>query len=89
MQINLEVRRMSGTSERLHMATESQPASLPYRPPLRAWAGRGSGTACRLCGGAIEAHQVEYELELEPAAAERIVLYMHLECYQRWAASRP
>ena len=76
---------MSQAHECLQQTTPS-PAP-PYQDPVRAWAGRGSGAACRVCGAAIGADQIEYEVELEPAAAERLVLCMHLECYQWWAAS--
>ena len=77
--------RMSRAHECLQDATESRHVGLPYRKPMRTWAGRGTGAPCRACGGPIGADQIEYEVELEPSATERPVLRMHLECYQSWA----
>ena len=75
---------MSQAHECLQRATPS--STPPYQDPVRAWAGRGSGAACSMCGGAIGADQIEYEVELESSATERLMLCMHLECYQGWAA---
>ena len=71
---------MGGTRE----CSVEAAAAVPYRQPRRAWAGHGTGTLCDICQLAIEANQIEYEVELQGEADE--VLYMHLHCYQHWAA---
>jgi hypothetical protein len=58
---------------------------LPYQEPLRTWAGRGSGALCNLCGHAIRAQDIEYELELPPAESGRS-LHFHFNCYRTWEA---
>ena len=37
---------------------------LPYEEPMRTWAGHGTGALCNVCGLAIRAHDIEYEVEL-------------------------
>jgi hypothetical protein len=58
---------------------------LPYQEPLRTWAGRGSGALCNLCGHAIKAQHIEYEIELPPADSGRS-LHFHFDCYRTWEA---
>jgi len=67
--------------------TSATEIRLPYRPPARAWAGHGSGRDCHLCQRAIDAHQIEYEVELREGP-QSLVLYLHVDCYHRWAAVR-
>jgi hypothetical protein len=56
---------------------------LPYQEPLRTWAGRGTGALCNLCGLAIKAHDIEYEVELASAGSSR-ELRFHFNCYRIW-----
>jgi hypothetical protein len=60
----------------------------PTRKPLRTWAGHGTGATCKECGGQIEPHQIEYEIELPegsdaPSAAGGS-LHFHFVCYRDW-----
>jgi hypothetical protein len=57
-----------------------QAPALSVREPLRTWAGQGTGRLCTLCGRPIEAHQIEYEVEL--TAGRR--LRFHFTCQQDW-----
>ena len=56
---------------------------LPYRKPLRTWAGHGTGATCNGCGEAIRADDIEYEVELPPGS-NALPLHFHLECYRNW-----
>ena len=41
---------------------------LPGQSPQRTWAGQGCGAPCMICGHAINADELEYELEFAPGA---------------------
>jgi hypothetical protein len=56
---------------------------LRQREPLRTWAGRGTGVTCNGCGEPIQAHEIEYEVEM-PAGSETPTLNFHLMCYRNW-----
>lgn len=60
---------------------------LPYQEPLRTWAGRGSGALCNLCGHAIKAQDIEYEVDVPPAESGRSLRF-HFNCYRTWEAQR-
>ena len=75
----------------LNSAKDSEPDSsgvLSQQAPLRTWAGRGTGAPCNLCGRAIQAHEVEYEIELAPATAGRSLRF-HFNCYRAWELKSP
>jgi hypothetical protein len=55
----------------------------PYRKPLRTWAGHGTGAVCDRCREPIQAHEIEYEIEL--AGSEARSLRFHFSCYRNWA----
>jgi hypothetical protein len=66
---------------------------MPNRKPLRTWAGHGTGATCNECGGPIEPHQIEYEVELPHSsgahsaghgAASGGALHFHFICYRDW-----
>jgi hypothetical protein len=67
---------------------------VPYRKPLRTWAGHGTGATCHRCGESIQAHEIEYEIELPSVAEEHPVrfqarsfgpsLRFHFACYRKW-----
>lgn len=63
---------------------------LPYQEPLRTWAGRGTGVRCDLCGSAINAQDIEYEVELAHGSAGLAPetgargLHFHFNCYRLW-----
>jgi hypothetical protein len=64
--------------------TEKADVSLmPRREPLRTWAGHGTGAICNGCGEPIQAHEIEYEVELPPGA-DVPALNFHLVCYRSW-----
>jgi hypothetical protein len=64
--------------------TEKVDASLiPQREPLRTWAGHGTGVVCNGCGEPIQAHEIEYEVEMPPGS-DAPVLNFHLACYRSW-----
>jgi len=56
---------------------------MPYRRPLRTWAGHGTGATCHRCGLTIEAHDIEYEVELAPPG-NHTGLRFHFKCYRTW-----
>jgi hypothetical protein len=60
---------------------ERQP--LPYKEPVRTWAGYGTGALCNVCGLAVKAHDIEYEVELLTQGSVR-TLRFHLKCYRIW-----
>jgi hypothetical protein len=60
-----------------------------YRQPVRVWAGNGTGAMCSFCGYSIQAHEIEYEIELSPPSTDGILRF-HFRCHRRWEArSRP
>jgi len=69
--------------------TESETAEkvdssrMDRREPLRTWAGRGTGVTCNGCGEPIQAHEIEYEVEM-PAGSDAPTLNFHLMCYRNW-----
>jgi hypothetical protein len=64
--------------------TEKVDASLvPQREPLRTWAGHGTGAICNGCGERIQAHEIEYEVEM-PKGRDVPALNFHLVCYRNW-----
>ncbi len=66
----------------------------PSRKPLRTWAGRGTGATCNGCGGSIQPHEIEYEIELPANGGARVLRYQpssdaqslrfHFGCYRNW-----
>ena len=56
---------------------------LPYEEPLRTWAGHGTGALCNMCGLAIQAQDIEYEVELLSNGSARN-LHFHFNCYRVW-----
>jgi hypothetical protein len=56
---------------------------VPNSKPLRTWAGQGTGAICNECGGSIEPHQIEYEIEM-PHGSDTPSLHFHFVCYRDW-----
>ena len=71
------VRTGSETSEKVDVSR------MPQREPLRTWAGHGTGVVCNGCGEPIQAHEIEYEVEMPPGSDVR-ALNFHLACYRTW-----
>jgi hypothetical protein len=71
------VRTVSETTEKVDVSL------MPHREPLRTWAGHGTGVTCNGCGASIQAHEIEYEVELAPGS-EVATLHFHLDCYRTW-----
>jgi hypothetical protein len=67
--------------------TENVDVPLPFPKPLRTWAGHGTGATCNGCGGAIQAHEIEYEIE-QPAGSDVRSLHFHFVCYKSWTDRR-
>ena len=65
--------------------SENVDVSLMPRRPLRTWAGHGTGAICNGCGGSIEPHQIEYEIEM-PQGSDAPLLHFHFACYRDWTA---
>lgn len=61
--------------------TERQ--SLQGGERLRTWAGHGSGAPCNGCGGSIQEHEIEYEVEM-PRGNDVPTLHFHFACYRSW-----
>jgi hypothetical protein len=59
--------------------------TLMPRRMLRTWAGHGTGATCNGCGGSIEPHQIEYEIEM-PRGSDAASLHFHFVCYRDWTA---
>jgi len=57
--------------------------SLAYQEPMRTWAGRGSGALCNMCGVAILARDIEYEVEVNSMEGLRSI-HFHFNCYREW-----
>jgi hypothetical protein len=62
---------------------QSEAGTLPYEEPLRMWASRGTGARCSFCRMPIEAHDIEYEVEMAPPG-NPVGLHFHLNCYRAW-----
>jgi len=56
---------------------------MRQREPLRTWAGHGTGAICNACGAPVQAHEIEYEVEM-PAGSAAPTLNFHLMCYRNW-----
>jgi len=56
-----------------------------HRQAVRVWAGNGTGATCSFCGCCIQAHEIEYEIELSPPSTERSLRF-HFRCHRRWEA---
>jgi hypothetical protein len=71
--------------ETLRPVTSEKPEAplMPYREPLRTWAGHGSGALCNGCGRSIKSQEIEYEIELPPGGHLRS-LHFHFACYRNW-----
>ena len=68
--------------------TENVDVSLVrQREPLRTWAGHGTGVICNGCGEPIQAHEIEYEVEMPPGS-DVPALNFHLACYRTWTGRR-
>ena len=65
--------------------SENADVSLMPSRPLRTWAGHGTGAICNGCGGSIEPHQIEYEIEM-PQGSDAPSLHFHFACYRDWTA---
>jgi len=65
------------------MAEEADLPLVRKREPLRTWAGHGTGAICNACGAPIQAHEIEYEVEM-PAGSSAPTLNFHLMCYRNW-----
>ena len=61
---------------------DGEPPLMQYRVPLRTWAGHGTGATCSGCGCTIQAHEIEYEIELPQEGAG--TLHFHFVCYRNW-----
>ena len=75
------LRAVNGTTE------QADAALMPYPKPLRTWAGHGTGAGCSGCGRAIQAHEIEYEIEM-PEGSNVTSLHFHFVCYRGWADRR-
>ena len=65
------------------MAEEADLPLVRKREPLRTWAGHGTGAICNACGAPVQAHEIEYEVEM-PAGSTAPTLNFHLMCYRNW-----
>ena len=65
------------------MGMSLRTGSETQQEPLRTWAGHGTGVRCNGCGEPIQAHEIEYEVEM-PAGSEAATLNFHLACYRNW-----
>ena len=75
--MEMSVRTGPETTENVELPLAQQ------REPLRTWAGHGTGAICNACGAPIQAHEIEYEVEM-PAGSGAPSLLFHLMCYRNW-----
>ena len=75
--MEMSLRTGSETAESVDLPLTRQ------REPLRTWAGHGTGAICNACGAPIQAHEIEYEVEM-PAGSEAPTLNFHLMCFRNW-----
>ena len=75
--MEMSVRTGSETAEKVDSPLVRQ------REPLRTWAGHGTGAICNACGAPVQAHEIEYEVEM-PAGSATPTLNFHLMCYRNW-----
>jgi hypothetical protein len=75
--MEMSVRTGSETAEKVDLPLMRQ------ETPLRTWAGHGTGVICASCHQPIQAHEIEYEVEM-PAGSEAPTLNFHLLCYRNW-----
>jgi hypothetical protein len=68
------------------LTLDSDTGVQPRQRPLRTWAGHGTGVPCNECGAAIDAKDIEYEVEMQRGALR--TLHFHFNCYQQWMAAR-
>jgi hypothetical protein len=71
------LRSVGGTNENVEAPL------MPYPKPLRTWAGHGTGACCNECGLAVQAHEIEYEIEM-PEGSNITSLHFHFVCYRSW-----
>ena len=76
--MGMSVRSGTETAENIELPL------LQQREPLRTWAGHGTGAICNACGTPIQAHEIEYEVEMS-AGSGAPSLNFHLMCYRVWA----
>lgn len=67
----------------IETAEKAESAHLRKTEPLRTWAGHGTGVICNGCGAPVQAHEIEYEVEM-PAGSDVPTLNFHLMCYRNW-----
>jgi len=69
-------------------AAETADSSLVRKSEsLRTWAGHGTGAICNGCGQPVQAHEIEYEVEM-PAGSDVPALNFHLMCYRNWSGRK-
>jgi hypothetical protein len=66
-----------------HPRDSTEQTLLPYQEPLRTWAGHGTGALCNGCACRIQAHEIEYEIEM-PRGNSVPSLHFHFVCYRNW-----
>jgi hypothetical protein len=64
-------------------AKQDERRMMPYEEPVRTWAGHGTGALCNVCGLAVRAQDIEYEVELLTEGNVRN-LHFHFNCYRAW-----
>ena len=75
--MEMSVRTGSETTETVDSSLTQQ------REPLRTWAGHGTGAICNACGAPVQAHEIEYEIEM-PEGSNMTSLHFHFVCYRSW-----
>jgi hypothetical protein len=67
---------------------------LPARAPLHAWAGKGEGATCAVCGLPLTPDDVEFELEFAevadsgPDPGAMVTRNLHARCFAAWEFER-
>ena len=66
-------------------------AVIPRTPPRGLWGGHGSGEPCPVCGQAVDAAEMELEVEFEFAEVNAQGVrefHLHLPCFAAWEIER-
>jgi hypothetical protein len=62
---------------------------IPRERPSGLWGGKGSGEPCPVCGHAIDAAEMELEVEFSGVGGRGArEFHLHLQCFAAWEIER-
>jgi hypothetical protein len=60
--------------------------TLPVSPEHHLYGSSGEGSVCVCCDRSIKPSELAFEVQCSLGAAAKVVLSMHLLCYEAWVA---